>query len=140
MNRVTADSNLYISALNFGGTPLEFLNVARSGAFRLAISEAIVLEVNGVLSEKFRWSSDRIEETVRELRAFAEFVVPRERLQIVTEDPDDDRVLECAVASGSQFIVSGDKHLLVLGEYQGIRIIKVAEFLTLVPKPPASAL
>lgn len=140
MNRVTADSNVYISALNFGGTPLELLNAARAGIFRLAISEAIIHEVEGVLSEKFRWPNEQISEAVAGLRTFAELVNPTQTLHVVLEDPDDDRVIECAVASGSDFIVSGDKHLLSLAQYQGIRIVKVAEFLTLIPKPPMSPL
>ena len=48
---------------------------------------------------------------------------------VIKEDPDDDRRLECAVASGAEIIVSGDKDLLRLGEYSGIRIMKVADFL-----------
>lgn len=45
------------------------------------------------------------------------------------DDPDDDRILECAVAAGAQVLVSGDKHLLRLGAFEGIRIVPVAEFL-----------
>lgn len=134
----TADSNIYISALQFGGTPREFLNASRSGTFRLAISDAILREIGGVLAEKFRWSNEQVTEALAELLAFIDFVTPTQVVQIVTDDPDDDRVIECALASHSTFIVTGDKHLLALGTYAGIRIIKVAEFLPLVPKPPES--
>jgi predicted nucleic acid-binding protein len=52
---------------------------------------------------------------------------------VVKEDPDDNRVLECAVGARAEFIVMGDKHLLQLEEYAGIRIMKVADFLKLWP-------
>ena len=51
------------------------------------------------------------------------------KLKVIAEDPDDDRVLECAVASGSDVIVTGDKDLLRRGEYEGIRIMRAADFL-----------
>ncbi|MGH9637293.1 MAG: putative toxin-antitoxin system toxin component, PIN family [Candidatus Angelobacter sp.] len=131
----TADSNIYVSALQFGGIPLQCLNAARAGAFQLVISEAIIAEVHGVLQEKFRWSEAMLKEAMASLRDFTQLVTPAQTLHVIREDPDDDRVIECAVASGSQFIISGDKHLLRLGLYENIRILKVAEFLHLVPSP-----
>ena len=131
----TADSNIYVSALQFGGVPLQFLNAARDGVFRLAISDSIVDEICGVLLNKFRWSAAMLDEAREDLLAFILLAKPTQTLSIIAEDPDDDRVIECAVASGSHYIVSGDKHLLRLGYYENIRIIKVAEFLTLIPKP-----
>ncbi len=132
----TADTNIYVSALNFGGVPLEFLNAARIAGFRLAISEALLAEIRNVLQKKFSWSEQAVNDAIAELLDFSQLVQPTEALEVVDADPDDNRVLECAIASNSQFIVSGDKHLLTLGECRGIRILKVAEFLSLMPKPP----
>jgi predicted nucleic acid-binding protein len=53
------------------------------------------------------------------------------QLDVIKEDPDDDRILECAVSAGSEFIVTGDKDLLRLGRYDSIRILTVSEFLDL---------
>jgi uncharacterized protein len=131
----TADSNIYISALQFGGVPLAFMTAARAGAFKLAISEAIIAEVRGVLQSKFRWSTDALDEAISGILDFTQPADPTQPIQAISEDPDDDRVIECAIASQSQFIVSGDKHLLRLVQYQNIRIVRVSEFLTLVPKP-----
>jgi predicted nucleic acid-binding protein len=60
-------------------------------------------------------------------------VFPAQAIDAVPDDPDDNRILECAVAAGSHFIVTGDKHLLRFGQYDGIEIVKVASFLTLAP-------
>ena len=49
---------------------------------------------------------------------------------MVKDDPDDDKFIECAVVARARWIVSGDQHLLTLNEYQGIRILKVEDFLT----------
>lgn len=129
MPTVTADTNLYISALNFGGRPLELLELARSGAIRLAISDAIEAEVRRVLAEKFSWTAERIGGAMQDLASFTHRVHPTQRIAGVLADPDDDRILECAVASRSSVLVSGDKHLLNLGEYGGIPIMRVTDFL-----------
>ena len=76
-----------------------------------------------------------VDEARENLLDFSLLAKPALKLSVITEDPDDDRVIECAVASGSRYIVSGDKHLLRLAHYENIRVIKVAEFLTLIPKP-----
>jgi predicted nucleic acid-binding protein len=56
-------------------------------------------------------------------------VSPAEIIEAVPADPDDNRVLECAVAAGSEVIVTGDKHLLALGSFRGIDIVMVSDFL-----------
>ena len=133
----TADSNIYISALQFGGVPLQLLDAARNGTFQLAISEALITEIQGVLFYKFHWSKEMLDEGITSLQDFTQLVKPKQTLKIIAADPDDDRVIECAMASGSQFLISGDKHLLRLVRYENIRILKVSEFLSLIPKWPA---
>jgi predicted nucleic acid-binding protein len=59
----------------------------------------------------------------------ARVVSPAVQLEVVKDDPDDDRILECAVTAGSDFIVTGDKDLLRLGRYDSIKILTVADFL-----------
>ena len=63
------------------------------------------------------------------LETVAEIVEPEEVLDVIAEDPDDNRVLECAVKGRADLIVSGDRHLLKLGSYQGIAIVTVRQFM-----------
>ena len=56
------------------------------------------------------------------------------RVSVIDDDPDDDKFIECAVASRAGFIVSGDKHLLALEEYEGIKMMKAADFLFIISK------
>jgi predicted nucleic acid-binding protein len=65
-----------------------------------------------------------------DVRSYAQRVAPTETLDVIKADPPDNRILECATTAKSDFIVSGDvRHMLPLGEYQGIPIVKVAAFM-----------
>ena len=129
MDRATADSNIWVSGLNWYGKPHELLNLARDGTIELAISDAILDEFSRILHDKLEWSDDRLNSMRAEVATFTKRVSSSETLDVVKADPDDNRILECAVAAGSDVIVTGDAHLLQLGAYRGIKIIKVADFL-----------
>lgn len=105
MNPVTADSNQYISALLRGGKPLQLLELARSGQIELAVSDDILNEVGRVLRDKFKVPAEDVEEYRNQVLGFAKHVTPVERLMVVTSDADDDKILECAVAAGSEIVV-----------------------------------
>lgn len=138
MLRVTADTNVYISALNFGGMPERLLRLAEAGSIQLVTSDAIMAEVATVLrGEKFAWPEPEIDRAMRQLSLFTERAQPAETLTVITADPPDNRILECAAAGKCDFIVTGDaKHLLPLGSYAGIRIVKVAAFLRQLQEQP----
>ncbi len=126
---VVLDANIYVSALAFGGKPKRAFQFGITRRVDLAISEPIRAEVLRTLRDKFRWSEERLTEAIALIEASATSVVPTVTLQVVERDPDDDRVLECAVTAKAEFIVTGDSDLLSLGEYEGIQIIQVTEFL-----------
>lgn len=129
MMRVVADTNVFISALMFGGLPGRFLDLALRGRFTLVTSKALLDELNEKLREKFA-VSERDALTIRaKLEGNASVVDPDFELNAVPDDPDDNRVLECAVAGRADFIVSGDRHLLRIGNYEGIAIVTVRQFL-----------
>ena len=132
---VAADTNIYISALIFAGLPRQFLLAAEDARIHLFISEPISLELRRILQTKFSWSNDRVNEAMLQLESRTELVRPIETLDVIKEDPDDNRVLECAVSAGARFIVSGDNDLLRLGQFRNIRILKVADFMNLITPP-----
>ena len=74
---------------------------------------------------------------VAEILSFSRLVKIPNTLKVVRDDPDDDKVLECAVVGRAKHIVSGDHHLLELGGYQEIKIIRAAELLDLFPASAA---
>jgi putative PIN family toxin of toxin-antitoxin system len=133
--RVTADTNILISALIFrGGKPFQLLELAREGKISLAVSDAILDEVGGVLARKFNWPPEDIADARKRIIVIARTVKPAVQLDVIKEDPPDNRILECAVGAGSDYIVSGDKDLLRLGGYDSIKILSVSDFLSLAPE------
>jgi putative PIN family toxin of toxin-antitoxin system len=129
---VTADTNVYISAFISAGRPRQVIEAARRGISQLAVSDALLAELDRVLRHKFNVSDDSRRETMVALATFTTLVRPTRRIEAVPEDPDDNRVLECAVAAGSRYIVTGDRALLRLGRFEGVQIVRVADFMALI--------
>lgn len=127
--RVVADTNVFVSALQFGGSAEHLWLLAQAGLFTLYVSVAILEELSGVLALKFRWSQSMIREAMSEIRDHTQIVTPREPLAVIIDDPDDDRILECAVAASAHIIVSGDQHLRKLRIFRNIAIMSLTDFL-----------
>ena len=127
---VVLDTNIYISAILFGGKPEEIIRLSRAGEIHLVISEAILKEVAEMLRRKFNWRSWQISETIDGIRSLSVLVTPNEVLSVIKEDPADNRILECALECQADYIVSGDEHHLIsLKEWQGIKILSTTAFL-----------
>ncbi len=128
MIAVVLDSNVYISALLFGGNPRRVIGLAEVGLIELYISKPLQSEVERVLAAKFAWSSKRVAAATSYLWGLVRCIQPNLRLNDCS-DPDDNRVLECAVAAGAGWIVTGDQHLLLLNRYRDIAIVTPRQFL-----------
>jgi putative PIN family toxin of toxin-antitoxin system len=120
---VTLDTNIYVSALEFGGVGARLLAMARAGLFRIDVSDAILDEVVTVLRDDFRWDGYRLHFAREQIANMANRVVPQLRLDVIKEDPDDNRILECALEAKSAFVVSSDKDLLRLATYGDLRMV-----------------
>jgi putative PIN family toxin of toxin-antitoxin system len=128
--RAVADTNVYVSALNFGGTAEEVLARARAGALDLFTSPPILTEIEGVLIRKFGWSATRAREAITLIEDFTRRVHPVERLRVVVEDEPDNRILECALAADAEVIISGDRHLRQLRAFRGIPMMTPGAFVS----------
>jgi putative PIN family toxin of toxin-antitoxin system len=128
--KLVLDSNVFISALLFGGKPREILDLAIKGLIEVAISDGILDEIKGVLEgKKFQYPAKIVRALVNEIEDLTEFVEPDKKIEAVPEDPEDNRVLECAVKSGANIIVSGDSHLLALQSFGQVKIMNPDDFL-----------
>jgi putative PIN family toxin of toxin-antitoxin system len=128
--KVVLDTNILISAIVFGGKPRELLEAAIKGKIQLLLTEEIIEEMRGVLEgKKFQFPGEITDLIVHEIESFAEIVKPKERLKVIENDPEDNRVLECARESKADYIVSGDFHLLGIKEFAGTKILMPGEFL-----------
>src|SRR5262249_21169876 len=118
-----------VSALALPGSLAEeALQRAAWRRFELVCSPAILAELANVLARKFEWEQDRALEACREIADLAILVRPSRRLHILTDEPDN-RLLECALMGKASCIVTGDKHMLKLKRYEGVSMIRLAEFL-----------
>ena len=127
--RIVADTNIYISAFPFGGLPRIFLEFGLGGAFSLATSHPLLEELDEKLKTKFAVPNEKRGAFLAKITSCAEIVSTLVVLNDVPDDPDDNRVLECAVDGRAYSIVTGDRHLLRLGSYAGIPIVTVRSFL-----------
>lgn len=104
------------------------MELSRSPDFHYISSELLLAELRSILRRKSRWDDVLINEALSEMRLRAEVVNPAVNID-VCRDPDDNRVLECAVTGKAHAIITGDRDLLDLGEFRGIRIQTVSAFL-----------
>ena len=139
MTRVVLDSSVLISAfLTEGGTAHQVLRAARGGAFVLCLSREILEETRSSLREKVKtirryygYTDERIEEHIADLAALAELAGELPAIKAVPLDPRDDAIVATAIAAGADYLISGDRHLLTLNAYRGIRILTPRQFLDL---------
>ena len=129
--RVVLDTNVIISALNFPGNERLVLELALRGRFEFFLSPFILGEVAGVLVGKFGWDEERAARAVQVLERAGTVIDPPRLLEVIEGDHPDNRVLECAILASSDYLVTGDRrHLLPIGEHQGIRIVNAPRFLS----------
>ena len=129
---VVFDTNILLSALlSPNGKPFRCLALAKIGQFESVTCQEILDEFAEKLLLKFQFSEDMTQLAVDEVKSFSRLVSITGNLKAVPDDPDDDMVIDCAVIGKATHIVTGDKHLLALSNYQQILIMKATNFVNL---------
>lgn len=123
------DSNIFISAFAIPGSRAEAAILrAVEGEIHLLVSRPIIHEVVDVLARKFGRDAEELARVAVFLSELGEVVAPRRRLKVLQDEPDN-RILECALSGKADIIVTGDRAMLNLGSYRGIRIVSLKDFL-----------
>jgi uncharacterized protein len=123
------DTNIFISALAIpGGQAERAIDLIIDARVKLCISKDIIHEVVRVLGQKFSKSSEELSRTALFLSELAQLVAPRRKLAILDDEPDN-RILECAITGAAEIIVTGDRAMLALQSFQGVRILSLRQFL-----------
>jgi putative PIN family toxin of toxin-antitoxin system len=128
------DTNILLSALlSLRGNPFRCLALAKAGTVQSVTCQEILDEFQEKLEVKFDYTPQQARAAADEVRKFSLLVRITNTLDVVSADPDDNKVVECAVVGGATHVVTGDRrHLLPLGSYQGISIVSATDFLALV--------
>jgi putative PIN family toxin of toxin-antitoxin system len=133
--RVVLDANVLVSGLiSAKGSPAKMLDLWREEMFDVVVSPPILRELERVLhyprlQQCYDLPGEKIQGFLDRLSRLAIEVDPSEEVTLIESDPADNRYLECALAGGARFVVSGDTHLLEVGEFRGIQILTPAGFL-----------
>ena len=128
--RIVCDTNIFISALRFGGNLDKIIELAREGAIELITSPFILHEFERVLMQKFHYKKEEVKSFRKSIEKICLLVNPTTRVSIIKEKENDNRILECALEAKVNYIVTGDtKHILPLKNFQGIKIVTAAQFL-----------
>lgn len=131
MKRVIIDTNVFISAIGWGGLPFEILEQWKNNRFILITSLEIIEEIERIVEKldlpKTSWQ--RLKKLIFEKAGFIEI---KHRLNIKLHDPEDIKFIECAFWGGASHIVTGDKTFLKAEKYQNIDIVSPRKFLAII--------
>lgn len=138
MIRIVLDANQFVSALlKPGSNPAQIISLIREGKAKLLMSEEIISEISNVLLypkilKRHGKSPEYIAGFIKKLRAISVMTHAALKIDVIKDDPSDNKYLECAVEGRADYIISGDKHLKDLNIFRGIRIVTPADFLMIV--------
>ena len=127
--KVVLDTNVLISGILFGGNPRQIFELVIQGKIDAYISTAIFTEFKEVLLRpKFGLTHEKCFLIAKEIEDIFCFVFPQITVDLIRDDPDDNIILECALAAAVKYIITGDPHLLNLETFEKIKIISPATF------------
>lgn len=128
--RVVVDTNILVSGIVFRGNPHLILKAVINRQIQAVYSRPLLAELTEVLAKKLKFSSVEITKITDQLEELTEIVQPRKSIRIC-RDETDNQVLEAAAAGKCDYLITGDKDLLVLKKYRSIRILTPSEFVGL---------
>ncbi len=132
--KVEIDTNVFVSAVLFKGKPGRLVPLWQRGEITFLLSTEILKEYIGVLSyPKFKLTEKEIKHIIeKELVPFIQPAKLKTKVDIIRQDPSDNKFLSLAVDGKADCLISGDKHLLELKEFRKTKIIPIGDFLRLI--------
>ena len=122
--RVVFDTNVFIAAAIKEGFTNNLIELSAEGQIELLTSEEILEELRQKLSNKFKWKKEKIDLFINRLQTNTKIVTTtKSRIKAVDRDPEDNKILECAISGNADIIVTADQDLIKLKEFRGIAII-----------------
>lgn len=135
--KITVDTNILISATFWHGDSEEIIKKVENKEIELFLSNDIIEEFIEVLNykeiqNKIKIKNLEIIRSIQKIILISEIITPKRKIDIVKEDPDDNKILECALEGNVNYIISQDRHLLKFKKFNDIKILKPEEFLKLI--------
>lgn len=131
--KVVFDTNVFVSAFIVpGGKGEEALLLAQRRKVDLYTSVPILTETTRILRTKFNQPERDVLAALKQISRAATIVRPARTVSVL-EDLPDNRILECAVSAQADLVVPGDHHLLALKEFEGVPLVRLADFLRMTP-------
>jgi len=127
--KVVLDTNTMVSAIFWKGKENTILRSCYTGKHKGFTSPPLLDELQHVLADHFHVPKVDISKEMKVILAYFTVVEPTKKVEYIKDDKSDNRILECALEAGADYIISGDKHLLELRECKGIRIVTSSQFL-----------
>jgi len=128
--KVVLDTNVFVSSF-FGGNPRRIIDLWKSGELTLCLSKSIMDEYVAVLQRLGLQDAEELKDLLQLLAEGYQilFRAKTPQLHVVESDPEDNKFFECAVALQADWIVSGDKAVIAVGNYMGIQVVSPKDFL-----------
>jgi uncharacterized protein len=130
MTRSVPDTNIWLASILWRGLPHQIRNLGEADEIQLLTSLNILSELTRVLREYFDLPDEIAYEWYQRIAFYSEVISPKQSINAVTNDPDDNKFVECAVEGDADSIISRDKDLLQIGEYNGILILNDVDFMS----------
>jgi putative PIN family toxin of toxin-antitoxin system len=128
--KIVIDTNIFISSFFWGGTPRKIIERIIEGKDKLFICKEILQEVASVMARpKFNVSNEYIVRFIHSIEEIADYIILTGIVEQICRDSEDDKILECALLANVDYIITGDADLLILKEFQGIKIITPNEYI-----------
>lgn len=131
MIKAVLDTNILISSIFWSGAPKSIVDLATQQKIKNFTSFDILAELQAVLIEDFDVPVNRIKDILRDVMCYSQVVkAPAMKIKNL-RDTQDTKIVSCAMTAEAQYIITGDKDLLALGSYHGIKIVQARDFLIL---------
>src|SRR5215469_5092526 len=121
--RIVFDTNIYIAAVLRGGFAEDIIALADKKAITLLTSKEILQELENKLLVKLKFTHDQVNFIIKRINRLSIVIETKEKITQIVRDPDDNKILECAVTGNANLIVSSDQDLIQLKSYRNIPII-----------------
>lgn len=127
--KVVLDTNVFISSIFWRGNPHKIVDLAIDKKIEVYTSPEILAELEKVLKRDFEEDQKFVDRQIALILEYAKVVRTLNKVDIVKADPEDNKIIECALTGNVNYIISGDPHLFSLKEIFGIKILKPRDFL-----------